>query len=89
MILRVMASIVLLIFLLFLPFWLSVIIGLACMLYFDIYWEGIVLFLISDLVYGTAEAKFWGITYISFIAAAIALILIEFLKRKLKFYPHV
>ncbi|MES2315385.1 MAG: hypothetical protein V4486_01465 [Patescibacteria group bacterium] len=89
MILRIIAGAVLLISILFLPFWLPVILALIAMLYFRVYWEGVALFLLSDLIYGTPEAKFWGLTYVSFIMAVIAIVLIEFLKRKLKFYPQI
>jgi len=87
MLLRILASVLLLISILFMPFWVSVVLALASMVYFSIFWEAIVLFLLSDLLYGVKEAKFSGMIFISFIVAIIVLIIMELLKNKLKFYP--
>jgi len=69
------------------PFWISVILALAGMIYFPLFWEAIILFLLSDLLYGVAEAKFFGMVFVSFIFSAIVLMIIETMKKKLKFYP--
>jgi hypothetical protein len=45
------------------------------------------LFFLSDLLYGTREAKFFGIVFISFLISLVLLYLVEFFKTKLKFYP--
>ncbi len=66
------------------PFWLSLILGLAGMAYFSFFWESVVLFLLSDLLYGTQEIKFYNIYFVSFIISAIVLILIELLKKKIR-----
>lgn len=84
---RIGASILLMISVLFMPWWLSFVLALVFMFYFNIFFEAILIFLISDLLYGVKEIKFFGITFISLIITAIALTLIEILKRKLKFYP--
>jgi hypothetical protein len=59
---------------------------LAGMIYFAVFWEAVVLFLLSDLLYGVKEAKFSGAIFISFIIALMVLIIVEILKKKLKFY---
>jgi len=84
MLLRISASIVLLISVLFLPFWVSVILGLVFVGYFKLFIEAVFLFLLSDLLYGAKEAKFFEVTFVSFIIAVICFILIESLKKKLR-----
>jgi len=84
---RILASVLLLFSILFLPFWISVILALAGMLYFKIFLEVIFLFLLSDLLYGINETKFFNIFFISFTISVVVLIIIEILKKKLKFYP--
>jgi len=83
---RIFAVIILIISVFFLPFWISAILALAGMIYFSYFIEAVVLFLISDLLYGTSEAKFFGATFVAFIAAAICIVLIELFKKRLKFH---
>jgi hypothetical protein len=85
MALRILASIILLISVLFMPFWLSVILGLAAMIYFSYFIEAPLLFFLSDVLYGAREKSFYGIVFISFIVSVVCLILLEMLKRKLNF----
>ena len=89
MTLRILASILLLFSVLFLPFWVSAILALAGMFYFSVFWEAVVLFLLSELLYGAGEAKFHGAVFVSFITSLAVLIIIEIIKKKLKFYPNV
>lgn len=70
------------------PFWVSVVVALAGMIYFNIFWEAVILFFLSDLLYGTREAKFSSAIFISFITVMVILIIIEIVKKKVKFYPH-
>ncbi len=85
-ILRILAAILLLFSILFMPFWVSVILALAGMIYFTMFWETLMLFLLSDVLYGAREAKFSGAIFVSFIASAVVLVIIEITKKKLKFY---
>lgn len=89
MALRILATIILLFSILFLPFWVSVILALGGMLYFQKYWEAVALFLLSDALYGASEAKFFGMVFVSFFISLFALLVIEELKKRLKFYPHL
>ena len=82
--LRIFAFFILLFSVLFLPFWVSVIIGLAGMIYFSFFWESIFLFFISDLLYGIKEARFLNIFFISLIISFLTLIIIELLKKKMR-----
>lgn len=86
MTLRILACLLLLFSILFMPFWVSVVLALGGMIYFTIYWEAVALFLLSDLLYGAREAKFSGEIFISFVATLIVLIVVEVVKKKLKFY---
>ena len=82
--LRIFSFFVLLFSILFLPFWISIILGLAGMIYFSFFWESVVLFFISDLLYGTKEARFLNIFFISLIISFLTLIVIELLKKKMR-----
>lgn len=86
MVLRVLASVVLLLSVLYLPFWVSVILALGAMIYFPAFWEAAVIFLISDALYGAPTDRFFGFTFASFTFALALLGAAEILKRKLRFY---
>jgi len=66
------------------PFWVSVILALAGMAYFSFFWEAVVLFLLSDLLYGVSETRFLNIFFISFLVSLLVLILVELIKKKLR-----
>jgi len=66
------------------PFWLSVILVLGAMAYFSFFWEGVLLFFISDLLYGVKETRFLGIFFVSLIISSLSLIIIELLKKKIR-----
>jgi hypothetical protein len=84
MLFRILASAILLFSILFLPFYISIILAIAFMIYFSFFWEAVVLFLISDLLYGARESRFLHITVISFFIAIFLILICEFLKKKLK-----
>ncbi len=84
MVLRILASFVLLLSVLYMPFWLSVILVLAGMTYFSFFWEGVILFFLSDLLYGTSEIRFFNIFFISTIISFLFLVIIELLKKKIR-----
>lgn len=85
-ILRILGGAALLFSILFLPLWVSVILAFAGMIYFSKFYEAVVLFLLSDALYGISEAKFYGTAFVSFFTFLTALIIIEAFKKKLKFY---
>lgn len=86
MVLRILASVVLLFSILFLPFWFSALLALGGMIYFRVFFEAVALFFASDLLYGVPEPKFFGLVFVSFFTSLAALVAIEALKKKLKFY---
>ena len=87
MALRISFSLILLFSILFLPFYISAILVLIGMAYFSFFIEAGLLFLLSDLLYAVKEIKFFNITFVSFLSSIIFLLVIEFLKKKLRFYP--
>ncbi len=86
MLIRISAVILVLFSVLFMPFWLTILLVLAGMFYFSIFWEAVVLLLLSDFLYGVGEIRFQGVVFVSSIIATIVLLAIEALKKKLKFY---
>jgi len=91
MILRILASIILLLSVLFMPFWVSAILALLGMVYFPFFLEAVLLFFLSDLLYGTPEPKLFNMIFVSFISALICFIILELLKNKLRFrdFPKI
>jgi len=69
------------------PFWFSVLVAIAGMMYFRYFLEAVILFLLGDLLYGAEEPKFFGITFVLTLLAIALLASIEYLKTRLKYYP--
>ena len=84
---RILSGIILLISILFWPFWVSIILGLAGMAYFPFFLEAVFLFFLSDLLFGTPEPKFFNMVFVSFTLALVVFIILELLKKKLRFNP--
>ena len=82
--LRILASLALLLSILFMPFWVSVILALTAMVYFQFFWEGVILFFHSDLLYGTGEVRFLNVFFVSFIISFLVLMAIELVKKKVR-----
>ncbi len=85
---RILASVILLFSILFMPFWVSAVLGLAGMIYFSFFLEAIFLFFLSDLLYGTPELKFFNVIFVSFTTALICFIILELLKKQIRFGPN-
>jgi hypothetical protein len=88
MALRISSIILILLSVLFMPFWLTLILTVFAMFYFDFFIEGVVLFFISDLLYGIEGEKLFGMMFLSTILALILLGVLQILKKRLKFYPR-
>ncbi len=69
----------------FMPIWVSVILVITGMIYFNFFLEGIILFFISDLYFGVEISKLYNIIYASTLISVVIFIIIEFLKKRLKF----
>lgn len=84
MLLRILASILLLLSVLFAPFWVSVILAIAGMMYFRFFIEAVFLLLITDLLYAVPMQKFFEIVPVAFLGSLFCFIILELLKRKLR-----
>ena len=82
---RILAFLILLISILAFPLWVSAILALLGMMYFYFFIEAVILFLISDLLYGVPELKFFNIVFVSFFASLVIFIILKLLKKKLRF----
>jgi hypothetical protein len=85
MALRILATAILLFSVIFMPFWVSIILGLIGIIYFNYYLEAVAIALLSDLLYGVPEAKFYNIVFISFFGALVLVFLAQFIKKKIRF----
>ena len=70
------------------PFWVSIIIGLIGVIMFPFFIEALFLFLLSDLLYGVEQDRFHSVLFLSSIIILCILLLLEGLKKKLKFYNN-
>jgi len=84
---RILVSFLLLMSILFLPLWLSAIIAISAMVIYSFFFEAVLLFLLSDLLYGVKEDRYLGILFVSTIFSIILLLLIELVKKLIRFYP--
>jgi hypothetical protein len=79
---RVLSVIIIAFSTLFFPIWISILLCLAAMVYFNFFAEAVALFLLSDLLFGVREARLDNAIFISFCVSAIVLIGIEIIKKK-------
>jgi len=84
--LRVLASILLLFSILFMPLWASLILAFASMAYFSFFLEAVFLFFLSDLLYGAPELNLFNMVFVSSGLTLICFIILELLKKKLRFH---
>jgi hypothetical protein len=70
------------------PLWVSAVLAIAGILYFNIYWEATLLFLLSDLFYGVNETKNSPMIFLSFFISVVVLFILEMLKKKTRFYDN-
>ncbi|MES2416117.1 MAG: hypothetical protein V4504_00220 [Patescibacteria group bacterium] len=84
--LRIFCALILLFSNLFLPLWVSFILLILGVFYFDSFFEGFAVMFLVDLLYGVPVDRFFGFTLVSSFVALCIVILGFFLKKKLKFY---
>ena len=83
---RIIADLFLLISILILPFWVSIISVIIFALYFNRYYELLIAALFIDILYGVEQSRFLYSVSVTFTTGILLLVIIEFLKTKLKFY---
>jgi hypothetical protein len=86
--LRILAFILLLLSVLFMPIYISALLCLLFMIYFSKFWEGTTAFLFSDLLHQVKDNKTFPILFLSFIISLLLLLTLEFLKKKFNFYQR-
>jgi len=84
MFIRISASIILLFSILFLPFYVSIIIAIAGMIYFPFFFEAVILLFILDLLHGVRESSLLYINSISLFVSVFFILIIELLKKKMR-----
>lgn len=81
MLLRSAATLLLFVFLFALPFPLFALLTLGAMGYFAFYFEGIILFLLFDLFFGTGNVNF---IFLSMVIGLTSFVFIELLKTRVR-----
>ena len=66
------------------PFWVSAILGISGIIYFNFFIEATALALVSDLLYGIKEERYFGLVFVSFVSTTIVLIISEIIKKQIK-----
>ena len=84
MTLRIAAGIVLFISVFWLPFWLTLLYALACLYFFDSFYEIIPAFMLVDLLYGAHEHRFFGFALVATAISIVAIVGMRALKRFLR-----
>lgn len=79
---RIGFSLILLGAVLFLPFGVTFLLALVGMIFFRRYFEALALLLLCDLLYGAPEARFFNVTFISFLSGIILFTAVELWKKK-------
>lgn len=85
MVLRIFASIILFISVLFMPFWLTVFLVTLGIIYFNYFWEGVAWLLLSNLLYGVSKVGLFDKTLIALFGSVIILMAVEVIKKKLNY----
>lgn len=83
---RLGAIIALILCVLWLPFWVTLILGLTAVFYFKNFWAIIPIFLLYDLLYGLPQARWGEFQLLGLVMGSAIWAGAEVLKRRLKFY---
>lgn len=81
---RLIFSILLFILVFSSPFWVYFPLAILGIIYFKMYWEGLLMLLTSDFYFGVNEGRFNEISYISFLIAIIIFIFTQVIRKKMK-----
>lgn len=83
MIFRIIANIAIILSLFFLPFWVSLVLSFAALIYFKKYFEIMPFFLITDMLYGLPEERYLGFTIISISIGIVLYVTVSLIKKKI------
>jgi len=84
--LRLLSGLILLLAVLWLPFWFSLLLILISMVYFSFFIEGVIFITLNEVLYGVSEAKFHNEIFVWTGTFLVILFVIEYLKKKLEFH---
>jgi hypothetical protein len=82
---RLASYLILLASVLSMPWWVSFVLALCFIFYFNHYYEAVFFAFLSDVLYVSPVAKFGGFALVSFSVVLVAVFLIEFLKKRMVF----
>ncbi|MBI3888720.1 hypothetical protein HY311_02920 [Candidatus Nomurabacteria bacterium] len=85
---RILAFFLLLFSVLFMPLWVTAILALAGIIYFKVFFEAVLIFILSDLLYGIKETKNSPMLFISFFISVLVLVMIEIFKKRIRYYDN-
>ena len=68
------------------PFWLSAIVALCGIAYFDLFFEAAGILFIADFLYGVREAHTYYHVFILGSSTVLLIMIAHFIKQKSKFY---
>ncbi|PCI20009.1 hypothetical protein COB64_02875 [Candidatus Wolfebacteria bacterium] len=69
-----------------LPFWVTLLLSISLLFYFENYFEIFFIFFVIDMLYGVHHSSFYNITLISVLIATSFYLFSVSLKKKLRFY---
>ena len=85
---RIIFSLALFSMMSFLPFYFLIIFAIIGMFLFKKYYEALFILVLADLLFGTKQSVFLNIVYVYFTLGIILFFIIEFLKKKLRYYKQ-
>lgn len=85
---RLVADLIFFCSILFLPIWVSVIIGTLFLFFFRSYYEYIAFFALADILYSAPEAQYHNFLLIMTAGSVVIFIFSEWLKKKLLRYNY-
>lgn len=85
---RIIFSIALFSMMFFLPFYFLIIFAIIGLFLFKRYYEALIILLFADLLFGTKQSYFLDVVYMYSILGIVLFFIIEFLKKKLRYYKQ-
>lgn len=83
--LRISMIVILFLAVLFMPYYITLPLILFGMIYFTYYWEGLLILLSMDLLYGIRNETFLGIYLFMFFSGLVAMLIIEIIRKKIRY----
>ena len=83
---RIIVDLILLLAIFIMPWWLSLLLIIAAIFYFNTFYESVIFAILLDGFYGIPGLTFYGINAFFTTVIGVIFILLIFLKPRLKFY---